>query len=781
MEKAINIYRYKYKALVKKDRIFILFSAIAFFIGQAVFFSFANPFFAPFLSLFLGKSNLIFMLMLVPLILGASLSFNGVFLYTYTFIGLLLLLFNTYINNQKIRISEKTRSICCGISVLFGGFVPVIIYNMSTYFLAYFLIFSLASGIIAKMFQYGFSIITFEKNINYIKINEIVGFSVLICAILIGVLNLNISVFNLYFYIAMFISLLISVSSMKNNTVTFAFIVSVIPYITNSISANEMIILIFLAFSTLIVMDNDKKLVVSSVFIAMIISYLYIDKTFFIQRNVLAILLAMLTFLLIPNGFYEQLQSKYGLIDNSFYPYSNKLKQFSNITLSRYSRTFNNLANIFYDIAKVDNILTENDLETILENSKDKICIHCRNYSMCFIETTYTTKSNIKQMTRAIETNNKLLYEQQYFTFSKICLKTDEFLKILNIYIDVCKSEIKHKNNLEEYKILVAHQLKEISKIFLSIKDDVSNNITFLPKYEKQLINVLSILHIYPTKVMVTKNNNHIFNIYISVYLGVEEKEVLKVITNQCCEITNKKIKLSKNILLDNGISELVFEEVAKFDINFGVAFKKEIEAEMSGDSYSTIHLSDQKVLLAISDGMGKGKEASALSTLTLDLYEEFLESGFDRNIAIDLINSSLILKNTKDSFATIDSAIIDLYTGDSEFIKIGAVQSFILRDKDVLTISSKSLPIGIVKNIETKVYRKQLKHNDYVILVSDGVLDVISVYTNQDVWIKTTLKAFKGSSAKSLAEYIIEEALIVSKNRIKDDMTVAVGKIIEV
>ncbi len=773
MEKTLQAYRYKF--LVKRDRLYILFSVFAFFIGQSVFYSFANPFFAPFLSLFLGENNFIFTFIFASIVFGAYFCFSGVFFYTYLVIASLMFLFNIYINYEKIKINSKTRVMFSSVATLIGGLVPVFLYGMSTYFLVYFCVFALTSGLITSLMYSGFQVITLKKNINNIKTIDIVGFSLLISAILIGVLNLELNKFNLFLYIVLLISFVLTNSSLKNSSLTFAFIVCIIPFMTKSITATDIMIILLIVFAVLVTVNKDKKYTVLSAIPMSLLAFFYVDNDFFVQKNILAILLAMSTYVILPNDFYEKLQSKFGLLDNSFYPYANKITEYYNLMLSKCSRTFDNLSSNLEEQTKVNKVITSEDYKKISESVVDKVCKDCKCYNTCFVETSYTTENTIKNLLKAIETNDTEFFNNQIFTFSKICLKKDEFMKVLSIYNEFLTTELQWKNKLLENKYLACMQLNEVSKVFNDIKSNLSKAVTFLPKYEKQILYNLNVANIYPQKVLVMQNES-VINIYITININLDETNAFKVISNTCNEVIGKKVKIINTSFIGNQSYEIELQEVNNYDISFAVSTMK--KNEVSGDSYSTMNFANKKALLAISDGMGSGEKASKYSTMTLNLFEEFLEAGFDINVALKLINSSLILKNNNDSFSTIDSIIVDLYKGEALFIKIGSVKSFILRGEDVISINSKSLPIGILKEIEPKIYKKQLKQNDYVILISDGVLDVHNSYEKQEQWIKDLLKTFKGRGAKDLSEFILSEALKVSNNEVKDDMTVVCGRI---
>ncbi len=772
MEKVLKSYRYKF--LVKRDKLSILFAFFGLFIGQVIFFSFANPFFAPFLTLFLGENIFIFSFAFILLMIGATFSFTGVIFYTYFFIALLLYAVNFYIIYKQIKINYKMKIIVCSVCTLIGGIIPVFVYNMSTYFFVYFLVLALISGTICNLLNNGFKVISLQKDINVIKLNEIIGFAVLISATLIGVLNFELNSFNLFLYIVLLFSFVLSNSTLKNNALTFAFIVCIIPYILGILDINEFIIILIIVASTLLIEESDKKYIIVCIVPVLIISYLYIDKAFFEQRNVLAILFALLTYLIIPNDFYIKIQSKYGVLDNNFYPYSDKLTEFSVALLHKYSSAFSNLALSLKESTKPKSLISPEDYKNISNNVIEKVCIDCKSYNTCFVETSFTTENSITRLIKAIETNDDELFNSTVFTFSKLCHKQDEFIKTLNIYYEFLRTEIEWRNKLAENKKIISDQLYDVSKVFLNIKNVMTNTITFVPKQEKKIIYNLNVSNIYPNKVVVLEKNE-ITSVFITLDININEKTAFKRIANICSEVTNKNMRVISTLMLSNGLYEITLEEVNGLDVNFGVSIKK--KNEVSGDSYSS-KIINNKAVIAISDGMGSGKIASQYSSMTLNLFEDFLESGFDINTAIKFINSSVMLKDTKDFFSTIDAVVVDLYSGVSQFIKMGAVKSFIIRNRDVISINSKSLPVGIIKELEPKIYKKQLKADDFVVLISDGVLDVYTQYDEQERWIKACLERFNGRHPRELSDFILNEALVVSNNKVKDDMTVVVCKI---
>lgn len=140
-------------------------------------------------------------------------------------------------------------------------------------------------------------------------------------------------------------------------------------------------------------------------------------------------------------------------------------------------------------------------------------------------------------------------------------------------------------------------------------------------------------------------------------------------------------------------------EKEKSYTLEFGIARTKKNNSVISGDSNTIIKLKDNKILVAISDGMGSGETAARNSKKVVLNLEKLLNTGFEEDRAVKLINSYLLVGKEKDNFATIDSMIFNPETGEAEFIKIGACPTFIsTKGGDVSRIESNNLPVRNTK-----------------------------------------------------------------------------------
>ena len=179
---------------------------------------------------------------------------------------------------------------------------------------------------------------------------------------------------------------------------------------------------------------------------------------------------------------------------------------------------------------------------------------------------------------------------------------------------------------------------------------------------------------------------------------------------------------------------------------------------------------------VALSDGMGSGEEACRESTLVIELLEELLDAGFPEKTAIQMINTTLVMGREEIHYSTVDMTVFDLYTGECEIIKAGASSTFIKKKDMVEHLSSTSLPIGVMNSIEIDSVRRQLSDGDFIVMVTDGVLDALPV-GEQDLLLETIIQGSAISNPKELAHYVLEQVLAWTGKEPADDMTVlAVG-----
>ncbi len=129
--------------------------------------------------------------------------------------------------------------------------------------------------------------------------------------------------------------------------------------------------------------------------------------------------------------------------------------------------------------------------------------------------------------------------------------------------------------------------------------------------------------------------------------------------------------------------------------------------------------------MMCLSDGMGSGMDACRESEIVVELLEQFLESGFTQEAAARMVNSALVLKGQEGCFLRWTSVPSIFIRESVSSLKPGC-STFIKRDHWVESISSESLAAGLVQRIDFDMASRKLYHGDYLIMMTDGVLDAL-------------------------------------------------------
>ena len=328
---------------------------------------------------------------------------------------------------------------------------------------------------------------------------------------------------------------------------------------------------------------------------------------------------------------------------------------------------------------------------------------------------------------------------------------------------------------MDEQRVAVATQLTEISGIMegairraYDTKEDTSLERKLKKAFGKKGI-LLKSTYVYDNKDQRKE-----------VYLTIRTRKKNRVSNKEAAEILSDMMGTAMmpshemRAFVRNEYTDTCFVERTNFEVLYGMERCVGDYQQISGDSFSFMQKAEGQFLASLSDGMGTGLNAYQESEKVVDLLEQFLEAGFSKETAVKMINSALVLRSDGKTFSTIDISSIDLYSGVCEFLKIGAAASFIRRGNWVEVISSTSLPAGIFQQTDLEKTCRKLYDGDMVIMVTDGVLDVLPV-EHQEKLMKDIIQEHQTNNPKELAEYIISRVRQYKNGRFCDDMTVLV------
>lgn len=336
------------------------------------------------------------------------------------------------------------------------------------------------------------------------------------------------------------------------------------------------------------------------------------------------------------------------------------------------------------------------------------------------------------------------------------------------------------KRRLKESRSLVADHLKEMAAIMEKTAEEKIKIIRPGEKKEKHMAKLLLQEGLVLEDFFVLEKEDGrkevVARIYQNQLPGKNKYYSTEEVAAFLSVIVNMRLipTIKSPFFITDKAENFRFEEDSKYMVLTGFAKTVKEGERVSGDNYSFFETDDKRFYGVLSDGMGSGERAEEDSGMVLDMAERFLDSGFSAKLTAKMINDIILAGGEGKNMSTLDICSVDLYTGETEFLKVGAAYSLLKRDGYVEKIPSLSLPLGIFYDMEINQYRKQLLDGDYIFLFSDGILDSFAGEEGEE-FLKEMVARIPYRRPSEMAGHIMRHAISVAGGRIKDDMTVLV------
>ncbi len=560
---------------------------------------------------------------------------------------------------------------------------------------------------------------------------------------------------------------------------------TVIGVICSFTSAFEPVIVGVLAFGSLlagIFKEMGRIGVVIGFFIGTGLMNLYINGHGYRFLSLREMLIASGIFLLIPHHRIMYLKSIVEPFHRkvSYSSINEKLLDLMSLKLKEYSGILEELALSFRRVMKKEknSMLDNSGLMKMYEEIMENVCSKCSGYTKCWEKDFYNSYMVFLDLISAAEGKDGLTPQDLPGAIKNRCYKVDNILNNINFMINSYRIKVYWQEKVIESKKLVAEQLEGMAKIVKDLSLETKSRMRLRHDVEEKILKEFGRKGIDGNVIAVEIEKNKV-EVYVEKSPCKGNRECMTKAVPVITEILGKKV-IVKNCScgLKKGTStcSLKLTGAQTYQVAVGTAFIPKEGRQESGDTFSFKELKNGNYMLAISDGMGTGKKAAMESSDTVSLLEHLLEAGCDKEIAIRTINSTLSLRSTEETFSTIDLALVDLYNARATFLKIGSPPSFIKRNGKVEVISSASLPVGILDEVDINQVSIKLKPGDFIVMISDGVLENHFGLKNPGEWLRFLIKNKDTKNPQELAEYILEKA--VGNNKPRDDMTVLVAKL---
>ncbi|MCB2356197.1 stage II sporulation protein E [Clostridium estertheticum] len=486
-------------------------------------------------------------------------------------------------------------------------------------------------------------------------------------------------------------------------------------------------------------------------------------------------------FLLIPQNTYDKLSIEFNSdkkkqsIEQG---YINKIKDTFVGRLNNFSDVLSNMSDIVNNLVDNDKLAMKGKSSALVENLADRVCSNCNMKSMCWKRELHYTYAAFEELIRNFEKKSNIVPNE----IERKCIKRTAILKNTEDIVNKHIINEMWRTRLSEGRELLANQIGNMADSVGEIVEDFNSEIQIDSAMEKLVCRALDKNRIKHNDLMCLNDKLGRLSIKLSLDACSGRQMCVKDLLPIINGVTAKSMCVSdEGCCIDSktNMCKVNIEETPKFHVVSSVARQCKEGEKQNGDSYSFGKLADGSYMSVISDGMGSGPQAGKESEAAVELIEKFTSAGFSKITAINTVNSIMTLRfSEEEKFSTIDLSSIDLYTGKIDFLKVGAVATFLKSGDSLEIIKSKSLPIGVLDKADIDIQQMKIKNGDVIVMVSDGVLDYNDENVGRVDWVVDYLGKNKCNNPKDLAEGLLAQAKKLSGNKVKDDMTVLVSKI---
>jgi len=407
------------------------------------------------------------------------------------------------------------------------------------------------------------------------------------------------------------------------------------------------------------------------------------------------------------------------------------------------------------------------------------LCKHCRKFGRCWEDEEQQTRVAMGLVADLLFEHPDLRMMDMPLEMQRRCIKPQELLRSLRRGMIIVRREWAIREELQESRALLGEQLGGMAAIMQELAADVGRDKQESDARELRINEALMRLGLEVQGIDIVSLEEGRVAIDIFTLASGGADACSKIVAPLLSDILGETIVVSCEQTTDDGqFVRVTVTSARRYDVRSGAASVARDGRLENGDSFCLIDVGRGRFAIALSDGMGNGQRANRESTVAVGLLEQLLRAGFDETVAIKTVNSVLLLRFPDEMYATLDLAVIDLYSLRTELLKVGSVSTYVKRGRKVLRLEGESIPIGMLREVEIARQQIALQERDLLVFISDGILACVGRMDDPGDWVRRQLERFDTTDPQALADLLLETAVRAGGGEIRDDMTVLCARI---
>ncbi|MGZ9587107.1 stage II sporulation protein E [Paenibacillus marinisediminis] len=633
------------------------------------------------------------------------------------------------------------------------------------------------------VFVHALPVLMLNKRNNSLRMEELICLMILLASMMTGAVGWSVQGLQVDHILSRYLVMLFAFVGGAPLGASVGVILGLILSLALPGSMLQMSLLAFAGLLAGLMREGKRFAVAFGMLLGTAILSVYLGPTEQMLVSTWETIVAAALFILTPRSMVETL-AKYTPGTNehtkSQQDYAKRVRDMTADRVTQFSELFQQLSRSFGQMAGTGEIKRkEEDLNLFLESVSRQTCAACPRRQACWNGKYLQTVTWMTDMMTALEQNQDFKEKHIPPQWKSACLKTAEVLAQMRDQYAHYKQDQQWRKQVHDSRTFVAEQLAGVSRVMDDLAKEIKREGRQMFLQEEQIRQAMDDMGLSVNRVdIVSLDKGHVeIEIVHSFTEGYDECR--KLIAPLLSDILGEHISVREDKRIGDGMESVATFVTAKsYDVSVGIAGTAKGGELLSGDSTNALELSGGKYVIALSDGMGNGERASMESSTALNVLSQLLQSGMDEHLAIQSVNSILMLRSTDEVYATVDLAIVDMYSAKTTLMKNGSIPSYIKSGKEVQTVSAGNLPLGILQDIDVDAIHMTMKPGDLLIMMSDGVYDSPGPVVNRDMWMKRLIAEMDTDDPQEAADLLLDSVIRDAQGQIYDDMTVVVTRI---
>ncbi|NPV10302.1 MAG: SpoIIE family protein phosphatase [Ignavibacteria bacterium] len=203
---------------------------------------------------------------------------------------------------------------------------------------------------------------------------------------------------------------------------------------------------------------------------------------------------------------------------------------------------------------------------------------------------------------------------------------------------------------------------------------------------------------------------------------------------------------------------------------------------KVGGDYFDCFRISDDKLLILISDVVGKGIPASLIMSNLQAMIKTIASKNFEIKEATQDINNLMKKNLTTGNFITFFWGILDEQKRTLEYVNAGHNPPFLIRQNHIKKLDKGGIILGILEALspyESEIVK--LQTGDLICLYTDGFIEATDQNENEfseERFIESLIK-YNNYPPEIITNKLIDDVLTFSSNKSElDDLTILLIKV---